>query len=149
MFLLNNAHDRAYATIYPELKNVVFDISDAQLSNARNKDWHAIANGSIVCVVNGTRMVSTFYRIEENLKTDVVDENGHQHVIRGTVVAKLNKDEKMQRFLEQAGVKHSSLPRNNFCVGTHIANLGDALDSLVLRTKKGSASLGELKQPKA
>ena len=149
MFLLNNTHDRSYATIYPELKNVVFDISDAQLNNARNKDWHAIANGSIVCVVNSTRMISTFYRIEENMKTDVVDENGNQHVIRGSVVAKLNKDEEMRRFLKNAGVKHSSLPRNSFSFGTHVANLGDALDSLVLRTKKGSKSLGELKQPKA
>lgn len=148
MFLLSNLHDRPYATLYPDLKNVVFDISDAELSNAKNKDWHAIVNGSIVCVVNGTRMISTFYRIEENLKTDVVDENGHQHVIRGSVVAKLPKDEEMRRFLNNAGVKHPSLPRNRFGVGSNIANLNDALDSLVVRTKKGSASLGDLKKPK-
>ena len=122
MFLLSNIHDRRYATIYPELKNVVFDISDAQLSNSQNKDWHDIGNGSIVCVVNGTRMISTFYRIEENLKTDIVDENGHQHVIRGSVVAKLNKDEEMRRFLNNAGVKHPCLPRNMFGTGS-IANL--------------------------
>jgi hypothetical protein len=149
MFLLSNIHDRAYATIYPDLKNVVFDISDAQLNNAKNKDWHAIGKDSIVCVVNGTRMISTFYRIEENLKTDIVGENGHQHVIRGTVVAKLPKDEEMRRFLSSAGVKHPSLPRSMFSVGVHVANLSDALDSLVLRTKKGTASLGDLKRPKA
>jgi hypothetical protein len=149
MFLLSNIHDRSYATIYPELKNVVFDISDKQLSNVKNKDWHDIGKGSIVCVVNGTRMISTFYRIEENLKTDVVDENGHQHVIRGSVIAKLHKDEEMRRFLNNAGVKHPYLPRNMFSIGFNVANLSDALDSLVVRTKKGSASLGDLKQPKA
>ena len=149
MFLLSNINDRSYGTIYPDLKNVVFDISDAQLSNTKNKAWHDIGNGSIVCIVNGTRMISTFYRVEENLKTDVVDENGHQHVIRGSVVAKLPKDEEMRRFLNNAGIKHPSLPRNRFSTGSNIANLNDALDSLVVRTKKGSASLGDLKQPKA
>jgi hypothetical protein len=148
MFLLNNTHDRPYATIYPDLKNVVFDISDTQLSNAKNKDWEQIGKDSIVCVVNGTRMISTFYRVEENLKTDIVNENGHQHVIRGTVVAKLPKDEEMRKFLSNAGVKHPSLPRSMFSVGVHIANLSDALDALVVKTKKGVASLGDLKRPK-
>ena len=148
MFLLNNIHDRPYATIYPDLKDVVFDISDTQLTNAKNKEWQAIQKDSIVCVVNGTRMISTFYRIEENLKTDVVDENGHQHVIRGAVVAKLPKDENMRKFLNNAGVKHPCLPRNNFSNGINIANLREALDSLVVKTKKGVASLGDLKRPK-
>jgi hypothetical protein len=149
MFLLNNTHDRPYATIYPDLKDVVFDISDTQLANAKNKDWQAIQKDSIVCVVNGTRMISTFYRVEENLKSDVVGENGHQHVIRGTVIAKLPKDEEMRKFLSNAGVKHPSLPRSMFSVGVNIANLNDALDSLVVKTKKGTTSLGELKKPKA
>jgi hypothetical protein len=148
MFLLSNIHDRPYATIYPDLKNVVFDISDAQLSNEKNKAWHDIGKGSIVCVVNSTRMISTFYRVEESLKTDIVAESGHQHVIRGTVVAKLPKDEEMRRFLSSAGVKHPSLPRNMFGIGTHVANLNDTLDALVVKTKKGAASLGDLKQPK-
>lgn len=148
MFLLSNIHNRSYATIYPDLKNVVFDISDSQLSHAKNKAWHDIGVGSIVCVVNGTRMISTFYRIEENLKTDVIDENGHQHVIRGSVVAKLPKDEEMRRFLTNAGIKHPSLPRNMFSSGSSIANLNDALDSIVIKTKKGAASLGDLKLPK-
>jgi hypothetical protein len=148
MFLLNNIHDRPYATLYPDLKNVVFDISDTQLNNVRNKDWRDIGKDSIVCVVNGTRMISTFYRIEENLKTDVVDENGHQHVIRGKVVAKLPKDEEMRKFLSNARVKHPSLPRNMFSNGINVANLNDALDSLVVKTKKGVASLGDLKHPK-
>jgi len=148
MFLLSNIHDRPYATLYPELKNVVFDISDAQLSNVKNKDWHDIGKDSIVCVVNGTRMISTFYRIEENLKTDIVDENGHKHVIRGTVVAKLPKDEEMRRFLNSAGVKHPHLPRNSFSVGSNVANLNEALDSVVVKVKKGTTSLGDLKQPK-
>jgi hypothetical protein len=149
MFLLNNIRDRSYATIYPDLKNVVFDISDTQLNNVKNKVWQDIQKDSIVCVVNGTRMISTFYRIEENLKTDVVDENGHQHVIRGTVVAKLPKDEEMRKFLSNAGIKHPSLPRSMFSVGVNVANLHDALDSLVVKTKKGVASLGDLKHPKA
>jgi hypothetical protein len=149
MFLLNNIHDRSYATIYPDLKNVVFDISDAQLGNAKNKDWQDIGKDSIVCVVNGTRMISTFYRVEENIKTEVVDENGHQHVIRGTVIAKLPKDEEIRKFLNNAGVKHPSLPRSMFGIGINIANLNDALDSLIVKTKKGVASLGDLKKPKA
>ena len=149
MFLLNNIKDRPYATIYPDLKNVVFDISDTQLAIVKNKEWQAIQKDSIVCVVNGTRMISTFYRIEENLKTDIVGESGHQHVIRGTVVAKLAKDEEMRKFLNNAGVKHPSLPRNMFSNGISIANLHDALDALIVKTKKGVASLGDLKQPKA
>jgi hypothetical protein len=128
---------------------VIFDLSDTQLSNAKNKDWNDIVPGSIVCIVNNTRMISTFYRIEENLKTDVVDENGHQHVLRGTVVAKLPQDIEMRKFLNDAGIKHPHLPRNIFGNGFSIANLNDSLDSLVLKTKKGTSSLGDLKKPKA
>ena len=54
MFLLNNIYDRPYADIYPDIRNVVFDISDAQLKNAKNQDWHKIGTGSLVCVVNSS-----------------------------------------------------------------------------------------------
>jgi hypothetical protein len=149
MFLLSNIHNKPYATLYPDLKNVVFDMSDTQLSNVKNKDWHDIGKGSIVCIVNSTRMISTFYRIEENIKTDVVNEDGHQHVIRGTVIAKLPQDVEMRKFLNNAGVKHPNLPRNMFGNGFNVANLNEALDSVVLKTKKGAASIGDLKKPKA
>src|SRR5207244_3367405 len=89
MFLLNNIHDRDYAAIYPDIGNVVFDISDAQLKSTKNRDWYDIGNGSIVCVVNSSRKISTFYRIDANIRTEMTDESGNQHVVTGSVVAKL------------------------------------------------------------
>jgi hypothetical protein len=146
MFLLNNIHDRPYSRIYPQIKEVVFDISENQLKNVKNSDWHKITKGSIVCIVNSSRKISTFYLIEANTKTDVVDESGNQHVITGVVIAKLQEDKGMTALLNEYRVKHAYLPGNKFSVGFNVADLGDALDALALKTKKGNTTLGELKR---
>ena len=64
MFLLSNINDRRYSEVYIGLRNVAFDMSEIQLRNAKNRDWNEINPGSIVCVVNSTRKISTFRRIE-------------------------------------------------------------------------------------
>ena len=146
MFLLNNIHDRPYATIYPDIENVVFDISDMQLKSTKNRDWHDIGRGSIVCVVNRSRKISTFYRIDANIKTEVIDESGNQHVITGTVVAKLPQDVHMTTLLNKHDVRHLYLPSNAFSVGFNVANLKDSLDTLSVKTKAGMTTLAELKR---
>jgi hypothetical protein len=83
MFLLNNIYDRAYSKLYPEIPRVVFDISDEQLKNVKNQPWRDIQPGSIVCVVNSSRKVSTFHRIEAVLKAKPVSEEPEQHLITG------------------------------------------------------------------
>lgn len=57
MFLLNNIHDRDYKSIYPNIKNVIFDLSDDQLRNKKNSSWKRIHKGAIVCVVKRLRNV--------------------------------------------------------------------------------------------
>jgi len=50
----------------------------------KNADWHNIGQGSIVCVVNSSRKISTYYRIGRNLETELEGEPELQHVITGT-----------------------------------------------------------------
>ena len=145
MFLLNNIHDRDYRTIYSELDNVIFDMSDAQLSNSRNGAWHDIAQGSIICVVRSSRKISTFFRVEALRRTEVTDDNGnYQNVIIGPVVAKLPSALDMTCLLNKCKVKHPHLPDNKMSIGFNVADLGDSLGELEVITKEGSCNLSLL-----
>jgi hypothetical protein len=147
LFLLNNIYDRAYREIYPDIKNVVFDISSAQLRNAKNKDWLQIGTGSIVCVVTSSRRVSTLYRVDEKFEAGVIDPSqGAQHVITGLVVGKLPNPADMTTLLTKYEVRHPVLPGNKFSTGFNVADLGDALDDLLVSSAGGeSKTVSELK----
>ena len=145
MFLLCNVHDRDYRAIYPDIPDVIFDISDSQLSNVKNDPWNAIEPGAIVCVVKSSRRVSTFYRVEAKRKTHVKDEAGDaQHVITGPVIGKLPQDQDMTFWLNRYNVTSRYLPANKFSIGFNVANLGDALDSVELNVGGTRRTIGEL-----
>lgn len=144
MFLLNNIYDRPYGKIYPDIENVVFDVSDSQLANAKNQAWKAICSGSVVCVVNSSRRMSTIFRIDGNRRTDVMDSDGYQHVITGAVFAKIPGDPDMTFLLNRYKVIHPYLPRNKFSVGFNVADLGTALDELMVEHKRTKVRLAEL-----
>ncbi|MBA4077342.1 MAG: hypothetical protein C0508_20095 [Cyanobacteria bacterium PR.023] len=146
MFLLNNIHNRSYRDIYPTISNVVFDISDSQLKSSKNRDWHKIGAGNIVCVVTSSRKISTFYLIEDSFESDIFDPTeGKQHVITGKVVAKLVPASDMTLLFDQYGVVHCWLPNNKFSIGFNVADLGGSLDALSLTRKMDNVTLGQLK----
>jgi hypothetical protein len=148
MFLLSNINDRRYSEVYIGLRNVAFDMSEIQLRNAKNRDWNEINPGSIVCVVNSTRKISTFRRIEERRQTELVDnESGTLlHVIIGPVIGKLPQDLDMTTLLNNHRVDHPYLPRNVFSNGFNVANLGDALDAVMLTSRTGNKTIAELER---
>ena len=147
MFLLNNIRDRRYRPEYPDHVGVFFDISDAQLANAKNSAWNEIKPGDIACVIRSSRTFDTFYRVEQKLKTDKVDEDGAAHVLIGSVIAKMVDSTGMQILLKKFSVKHPLLPKSQFIVGFNIANLGTALDALEVKTRDGNVTIGELAAP--
>lgn len=144
MFLLNNIYDRPYRKIYPDIGNVVFDVTDSQIANAKNRDWMLIRSGSIVCVVNSSRKMSTIFCIDDNRRTDVMDSDGYQHVITGAVVAKIPGDPDMTFLLNKYKVSHPYLPGNKFSIGFNVADLGAALDELVVEYKRARIRLDDL-----
>jgi hypothetical protein len=146
MFLLNNIHDRRYAEIYQGTRHVAFDLSESQIQHAKNGDWANIAKGSIVCVVNSTRKISTFCRVDEKRASGVVDESGTiLYVIIGSVIGRLPDDIDMTTLLNKYDISHRYLPQNVFSIGFNVASLGEALDDLSLKTKNGMKTLAELK----
>ena len=147
MFLLNNIHDRRYRPEYPGHVGVFFDISDAQLANVKNAAWNEIQPGDIACVIRSSRTFDTFYRVDQKLKTDKVDENGAAHVLIGSVIAKTIDSVGMPALLKKFSVKHPLLPKSQFIVGFNIANLGSALDELEVKTRDGTTTLGKLAAP--
>jgi hypothetical protein len=145
VFLLSNIHDRDYDKIYPDIRNVLFDISDRQLGNKKNDAWHSINPGAIVCVVRSSRKLSTICRVDERRKTTVSDgSGGYQHIIVGSVVGKLANDEDMTYLLNKYNVSHQYLPDNKFSIGFNVADLGGALASLELKTSNKRCLLGQL-----
>jgi len=146
MFILNNIHDRKYRGIYPEIKNVIFDISEKQIKNKKNSAWLELLSGHIVCVVTSSRKISTLFRVSgvEGLG-DHDEEGGETFVLKGMVVGKLNKEQKMESLLNQFKVEHHYLPNNKFSIGFNVANLGNALDPLSIKTKNGEMTVHELK----
>ena len=147
MFLLSNIRERKYRKLYPDMPNVIFDISDAQLKNKKNSDWQFLAPGTIVCVVQKTRKLSTFFRVDEKFKTDLsTPTGGALHVVTGSVAGKLDPSQNMTALLNKHGVSNPYLPNNQFSIGFNLADLGDALSDLQLDTPEGQMSMGELQR---
>jgi hypothetical protein len=147
LFLLNNIHDRKYKSIH-QIDDVIFDISDTQLSNLKNRDWNDIQPGDIACVVTGSRTISTFYRVKERKETEVAsDGGGHLHVITGYIVAKLAENTNMTTLLNKFGLAHPSLKGNKFSIGSNVTNLRDALDALIVKTRDATSTVGKLNKP--
>lgn len=150
MFLLNNIHDRDYRSIYPNIQNVIFDLSDDQLRNAKNSDWRRIHEGVIVCVIKRLENkesvnINTFYRVQRKFKTDVPDESGNlQYVIVGPVVAKLKPEEDMTTVLNRFQVSNKHLPGNKFSRGFNVADLGGQLAALQVTDGSRETTIGEL-----
>lgn len=144
LFLLNNIDDRKYAKIYPDFPGVVFDLNDEQLARPKNAAWTAITQNSIVCVVNSSRKVSTFYRIDNTLRATPNDGSGEQSVIVGRVAAKI-EPYSMPALLNKFNVKHQHLSAHNqFTIGFNVADLGNQLDALEVFVNKMPVRLGSL-----
>jgi hypothetical protein len=139
MFLLNNIYDRPYDKLYPKIPRVVFDISKSQLGNVKNADWGKIGPDSIVCVVNSSRKISTFWRIDRNFEAELDGETELQHVITGMVVAKA-PDPDMTPLLNKFKVSSRYLPKNQFSIGFNVADLGSALDDLEVTVRDGQVA---------
>jgi hypothetical protein len=144
MFLLNNIHNRNYHDLYPAIRNVCFDLSDEQAANKKNAEWRAISIGSVVCVVNGSRKMSTFYRIDHTQRALPRGESVELNVIAGPVIGKLNPSYDMTALLKKFEVQHRYLPHNKFSSGFNVADLGSALDILEVRSNNKQVRLGSL-----
>lgn len=147
MFILNNIHDRSYQDVYPEINDVIFDISEKQLSNIKNSSWNEISKGSIVCVVKNTRKLSTIFRVISKYSLNDSDpQYGESHVLIGEAVAKLEKDTDMEILFNKYNIENKYLPNNQFSIGFNVANLGSSLDQVLVKTKKGSSNIAQLKE---
>ena len=145
MFLLNNIHDRPYRQLYSK-PNILFDISQSQLGSAKNADWEKIAPNSIVCVVNSSRKISAFCVVSSREPIELPGDPDQNFALLGSVVARLATDIDMATLLNRFGVQHPYLPGNKFSIGFNVADLGSALDELVLQRKSDArTTLGELK----
>jgi hypothetical protein len=144
MFLLSNIHNRNYHTLYPDIRNACFDLSDEQVANQKNVDWRAICVDSIVCVVDASRKVSTFRRIEHIERALPRGESVEQNVIAGQVIAKLDPAYDMTTLLKRFGVSHRYLPNNQFSFGFNVADLGSAFDTLQVKAGNKLVTLGSL-----
>ena len=145
MFLLNNVRDRDYKGLYPDENKVIFDISQKQLSNAKNASWNDIKQGDIVCVVTSSRKISTFFQVTSKfgLKDDD-SESGEIFLLTGEVIAKLEREVNMKVLLDRLNVEHKYLPSNKFSVGLNVACLGNAFNSVLVRTRNGNIPLGSM-----
>lgn len=145
MFIFNNIYDRNYKKIYESENDVIFDITEKQLNNAKNCEWGEITVGDIACVVGVSRKVSTFYVITEVKGLgDNDEEYGQTFLLRGELIAKSLKDQDMTTLLQKFDVKHKYLPNNQFSIGFNVGNLRDALGSLEVKTRSGVVSLSSL-----
>lgn len=146
MFLLSNIHNKNYKKCYPTESDVIFDISEKQRGNIKNAAWNELREGSIVCVVTGTKKVSTFCKVTGIRGLgDNDSDGGETFLLFGVVIAKLMPESNMGLMLSKFSVKHQYLPNNKFSVGFNVADLGTALDTLQVRTRRGSESVGNLK----
>ena len=145
MFILNNSNDRNYRKLYPDLKNIVFDISDKQLNNAKNAIWKDISEGDIVCVVTSTKKVSTFFVIDSNVPSGCTDgDSGETYIVTGHIVAKTKYEEDMTTLFNRHEVSHVNLPKNKFSVGVVVADVGESLDQVPVKTSSGATTVGEI-----
>jgi len=147
MFLLNNIHDRNYKKCYPTESDVIFDISEKQLGNVKNTAWNELREGCIVCVVTSTRRVSTFCKVTAIKGLGDKDSDcGETFLLFGVVIAKLMPESNMGLLFSKFNVKHQYLPNNKFSIGFNVADLGEALDPLKVKTRRGIKTIIELKE---
>ena len=145
MYILNNIHNRNYNKEYQDINNVIFDISEKQLTNVKNKDWNDISKGNVVCIVKSSKKISTFFVVDSNIATGIVSpEDGETYVLTGHVIAKLQYDESIFSLFNKHGVSHPYLPNNKFSIGCIVANIGNSLDNLSVKIFSGVATLGDV-----
>jgi len=138
MYILSNIQNRNYREIYPDIEDVIFDITDTELKNKRNKDWHGIKEGSLVCVILASKKVSTFYKVNAIMDVSLLDEeNGNSHILTGEVVAKSSDREDVTMLLQKFSVQHQSLPNNKIGAGFKVADISGSLDELEITTADG------------
>jgi hypothetical protein len=146
MFILNNIYDRDYRKHYPNEGKVIFDLSEKQISNAKNSAWAVIEKGDIVCVVKSSRNISTFFQVTSKFGLKDNDaEYGETFLLTGEVIAKLEKNINMETLLNQFNIDHKYLPNNKFSIGFNVACLKNSLDSLLLKSSQGKITLGSIK----
>lgn len=146
MFIFNNIHDRKYRKVYPNYKNVIFDLSLIQINNANNVDWGNIKEGGLACVITSSRKVSTIYKVLDIVHCGEVEgEDGDLYLLRGKVAAKFESQFDMTTILNKFNIVHPKLPNNKFSIGFNVANLGHQLDSLQVQVGQAKVSLSEFR----
>ena len=147
MFLINNMNDRDHRNIYPADAGespAIFDLSEKQIASAVNEDWQDLKPGDIVTIITSSKKLSSFYVVKEILDSGVEDEDGKAYIIRGDLIAKSVDEMDFTYILNQHGVSHKRLPDNKFSIGFNIANLGNQLDELPVKTRNGLMKLKDL-----
>lgn len=138
MYILSNIDDRNYWEFYPGRDGIIFDITAKQLKNKKNQGWLTIKEGSVVCVIQSTRKVSTFYRVTGVIESDCADSTDELgYALMGEVIAKSDDREDITRLLNKYQVSHKSLTKNKIGVGFKVADIGDGLDDLVVKVAGG------------
>ena len=155
MFILNNIHDRQYRNVFgyqdrldkPELRKIIFDLSEKQIRSKRNEDWKELKPDSFAVVVGSSHNISTIYRVSEirNLGKIEDEESGQQFIVLGEVSAKVSSQKEMTLLLNHYKVTHEKLPNNKFSNGLNVANIKNQLDEIEVDTKFGKMKLSELK----
>jgi hypothetical protein len=148
MFLLNNTGNRHYRPDYPGIKGVIFDLSELQIAHKKNAAWTEIEPGDLACVINGSRNIDTFYRVESRIPTDVGAGPDRLYVITGTMVGKMKDPRAMQTILKRYGVQHPYLSNGQFTIGFNVGNIGNGMDDLEVGTREGNKRLGDLEPPR-
>ena len=147
MFLINNMHDRDHRHIYPTdagQSPAIFDMSEKQIASAVNEDWKDLKPGDIVTIITSSKKLSSFSVVKEMLDSGMEDEDGKAYIIRGDLIAKSVDEMDFTYILNQHGVSHTRLPDNKFSIGFNIANLGNQLDELPVKTRDAQVKLGDL-----
>ena len=148
MFLLNNIRGRNHREIYEtssEQSAPIFDMTEKQINLSVNTDWNQIREDDLVCIVSSTQKMNTVYKIDLIERVEQNQEDGNIFVVRGHVVAKFPDELRYTGMLNKYGVEHEKLKKNKFSIGFNVANLGDQMDSALIKSKHDAETLGELK----
>lgn len=145
MFILSNIYDKKHRKEYPDIEDIIFDITKKQLDNKKNEDWFKIKKGSIVCIVGSSRKISTIYKVVQVLETKYIFEGrGSVFALTGHVFAKAEKELPIENVLNKRGFEHPYLPNNKFSSGFNVLDIGDTLNDLRVKTRSGLNVLGDL-----
>lgn len=147
MFLINNMHDRNYRNLFPAdpgQSPAIFDLSEKQIANAINEDWKDLKPGDMITIITSSKKLSSYFVVREILDSGMEDEDGKTFINRGDLIAKSVNEMDLTYLLNQYGVSHKRLPKHRFSIGFNIANLGNQLDELPVKTRTGQVKLGDL-----